>query len=383
MRSGSLSLYIVLAVVLLAACRPDNQQDNAPAGNTPEISIISPRIVQSGDTLIVSGKYLQQAGLETSVFLAGRPAKIISQSGDLLKLLVPEKTQSGTLVIHVGKQTATGPVVTLIGTPVIINATPLYAYAGDTVTITGRDLTDDINTLHIWLDGKPATVVAVKTDTAQIIIPGGTNTKAVISWQTKNGPVYNTAPFKLSVRPLHLTGNDIIDYLSKDPGMDLMGAVLASFIKEDDYFHLRDTLKQYLTGDISCTIFLPNNEALNKMGIYKVTDAGLINDAFATVINSIHSGVLAESDLKEGQLYGTAYTQYIYAPGAGNPDLHAYLSFEKENGKTYVISTMNSTLEPPVYPNGTRRLILRRHQAGNCVIYETDGFMNWPYGLWN
>lgn len=382
MRFSNIFLYSVITILLLGACRRNHAEENAPAGQTPEISLISPGIVQAGDTLEVSGKYLEQPGFETSVFLAGRPAKIISRSGDHLKLLVPEKTQTGTLVIHVGKQTATGAVVTLIGTPFITGANPLYAYAGDTVTITGRDLTSDINTLHVWLDGQQTQVVAVKADTAQIIIPAGTHPKATISWQTKNGPVYNTAPFKLSVRPPNVTGTDILDYLSKDPGMDLMGELLADFIKDDDYFHLRDTLKQYIIGKVPCTIFLPNNEALNKMGIYKVGDAVRLNDAFAVVINSIHSGVLAESDLQP-QLFSTEYTHYIYAPGSGNPDLHAYLSFEKENGKTYVLSTMNATPELPVRPNGTRRQILGMHRAGNCVIYETDGFITWPYGLWN
>lgn len=382
MRFSHLVLYSVFTAMLLGACRRNNADDNVPAGRTPEISLISPGVVQAGDTLEVSGKYLQQAGFETSVFLAGRPVTIISGAGDHLKLLVPEKTQTGTLVIHVGKQTATGPVVTLIGTPVITRAIPLYAYAGDTVAIIGRDLTSDINTLHVWLDGKQTQVVTVKADTAYIIIPEGTNPKAVISWQTSNGPVYNTAPFKLSVRPPNVSGKDILDYLSKDPGMDLMGDILTNFIKDDDFFHLRDTLKQYLIGKVPCTIFLPNNEALNKMGIYKVADAVLLNDAFAVVINSIHSGVLAESDLQPG-LYTTEYTHYIYAPGAGNPDLHAYLSFEKENGKTYVLSTMNVTPDLPVHPNGTRRQIFRMHRAGNCVIYETEGFMNWPYGLFN
>lgn len=382
MRLSHQLLLLFATGILAGGCRRNQQDATAPEAQTPEIAQVTPTLVQAGDTLTVSGKYFRQTGFETSVFLSGRPVKLVSVEENHLTLVVPEKTQTGTLIIHVGRQTAIGPSVGLLGTPTILTAAPLYVYAGDTVALTGRDLGNGANDLHIWLDGKPAKVVDAKADTAHFIVPAGVSTKAVVSWQTLKGPIYQNAPFKLSVRRDDITGNNILEYLMNDPGMDLVGTFLQNAIDADTYSHLSDTLRKYVKGDIACTMFLPNNASLNKAGVYTPADGAKVGAGYEIFLNAVHIGLITESQMQP-ILFKIECTNYVYNPyGGGNPNLHGYMSFIRENGLVYATGTMNDSPQQPVYPNGERRQILKMHKAGNCIIYETDGFTAWPYGLW-
>lgn len=370
-------VYTVIILGIMASCRQDKNE--VPALPTPEITAISRETVQSGDTLELSGKNLRLSSYPTEVFISDRPARILSQSDTKLQLLVPEKVFTGNIVVHIGPQTALWPEVKVIGSPKIKAANPRYVYAGDTILLTGENLGNDPSVLKVWLDGVAVNIIAVKPDTAHIVVPAGTGLRAVVSWQTYNGPKYKQDDLTVAVRPTNIVANNILDYLQKDPGMDLTGAVMDYMSLTPANKSLNDTLRQYLTGQIPCTMFLPNNIAMNAIGIYQHSDAPNAGLNFNALLN----GVLKQTSVPEpDKLYPSEYTNYVYEYFDGFPDWHAFIVIREVSGERYVLSTLNTAADQPIWEYGPQRRIIRKHQCGNSIIYEIDGPMTYPIGNW-
>jgi hypothetical protein len=382
MRVKYIIYLFILVGSIVSSCKRDKAEQQTIVLPAPEIAAVDRVRVQSGDTLVVTGKHLQQQGLTTEIFLAGRPLKIVKQSETQLQLVVPEKIQSGSLILHIGKQMAEGPGITVVGTPKVLTIFPRYAFAGDTLTITGNDLSDNVSHLKVWLGQQAVKVTYVNQDTAKFIVPGGTDPKAMLSWQTFGGPVYKLDSPQVRVRPVDIKANTILEYLQKDPGMDLMEELLTSMITVPTNKQLNDTLGTYMKGERPCIIFLPNSASLNKIGIYGMSDMGKINGPVITVFNSIHAQLVPMQALQPGILYPSAYTNYIYNYDGGDPDLHAHITILVVNGEKYVVSTMNTAPDQTIQPTGQQRRILKEHICGNSILYETDGFIDWPNGIW-
>jgi hypothetical protein len=363
---------------MLASCRRD--KDEAPALPSPEITAISRQSVQSGDTLELTGKNLQLAGLSTEVFISDRPARILGQSENKLQLLVPDKVLTGDIVVHVGPQTALWSKLSVIGSPKIIAVNPRYAFAGDTILLSGENLGSDISALKVWLDGLPAEVTHVQPDAARIVIPAGTDARTSLSCQTYNGPKQHFNDLTLTVRPTNIVAGNILEYLQKDPGMDLTGAVLDYFSLMPANKSLNDTLRQYLTGEKPCIMFLPNNITMNARGIYQPGDAP--NAGFMT-FNIALNGVLKQTtEPVTDRLYPSEYTHYVYEYFDGFPDWHAFVVFREVDGQRYIYSTLNTAADQPIQEFGEPRRIIRKHQCGNSILYEIDDVMNFPIGNW-
>lgn len=369
-------VYTVIVIGMLASCRRDKNE--APALPSPEITAISRETVQSGDTLELSGKNLQLPDYSTEVFISDRPARILSQSDTKLQLLVPEKALTGNIVVHIGPQTTLWPKINVIGSPKIKSANPRYAYAGDTILLIGENLGNDASVLKVWLDDAPVTITAVKPDTARIVVPTGTGLHAVVSWQTYSGPKYKDE-LTVAVRPTNIIAGNILEYLQKDPGMDLTGAVMDYISLTPAHKNLNDTLRQYLTGQIPCIMFLPNNFAMNARGIYQHSDAPNAVISFNTLLNSV---LKQTTEPVADKLYPSEYTHYVYEYFDGFPDWHAFIVIREENGQRYIFSTYNTAADQPISEYGERRRIIRKHQCGNSILYEIDDVLPHPLGNW-
>ncbi|MGN7722444.1 IPT/TIG domain-containing protein [Chitinophaga sp. 22620] len=371
-------VYTVIAITMLASCKRD--KDETPALPVPEITAVSRQSVQSGDTLELTGKNLHLTGLSTEVFISDRPARILSQSENKLQLLVPDKVLTGGIVVHVGPQTALWPKLSVIGSPKIIAVNPRYAFAGDTILLNGENLGNDISALKVWLDGVPAEVTHVQPDAARIVIPAGTDTRTSLSCQTYNGPEQHFDDLTLTVRPTNIVAGNILEYLQKDPGMDLTGALLDHLSLTPANKSLNDTLRQYLTGEKPCIMFLPNNITMNAKGIYQPGDVA--NAGFMT-FNIALNGVLKQTtEPATDRLYPSEYTHYVYEYFDGFPDWHAFVVFREIDGQRYIYSTLNTAADQPIQEFGQPRRIIRKHQCGNSILYEIDDVMNFPIGNW-
>ena len=371
-------VFTVITIVMLASCRRD--KDEAPALPSPEITAISRRTVQPGDTLELAGKNLQLSGLSTEVFISDRPARILSQSETKLELLVPEKVLSGGIVVHIGPQTAQWPEITVIGSPKITAANPRYAYAGDTILLSGENLGSDVSVLKVWLDGVPAAITAVQPGAARIVVPAGTGMRASLICQTYNGPKHRFDDLTVAVRPADIVANSILEYLLKDPGMDLTGAVLDYVSLTPAHISLNDTLRQYLTGETPCIMFLPNNITMNAMGIHQPGDAP---NSGAFTFNILLNSVLKQTaDPLTDRLYPSEYTHYVYEYFDGFPDWHAFVVLREAEGRRYIFSTVNTAADQPIQEFGQPRRIIRKHQCGKSILYEIDGLMTFPLGNW-
>lgn len=370
-------VYTVIILSALLACRRDKK--DAPALPEPEITAVSRQVVQSGDTLELTGKNLQLSGYVPEVFINDRPARILDQSDTRLQLLVPEKVLTGNIVVHVGPQTAVWPEIKVTGSPKILSASPRYAYAGETIRLTGENLTSDVTALKVWLDDQPVVITAVKPDEAMIVVPAGTSPHAVVSWQTFTGPKYKDEGITIGVRPEHITAGNILEYLQKDPGMDLTGAVMDYISSTPAHKNLNDTLRQYLTGEVPCVMFLPNNNTMNAMGIYQHSDAPNAFINFNTLLNSV---LKQTTEPVIDKLLPSEYTHYVYEYFDGFPDWHAFVVLREENGERYIFSTLNTAADQPIDQFGERRRIIRKHQCGKSILYEIDALMTYPLGNW-
>jgi hypothetical protein len=371
-------VHTVIVITMLASCRRD--KDESPALPSPEITAVSRPSVQSGDTLELTGKNLQLAGLSTEVFISDRPARILSQSENKLQLLVPEKVLTGGIVVHVGPQTALWSKLLVIGSPKITAANPRYAFAGDTILLNGENLGNDISALKVWLDGVPAKVTHVQPDAARIVIPAGTDARTSLSCQTYNGPKHDFGDLTVVVRPTNIVAGNILEYLQKDPGMDLTGAVLDYLTLTPAHKNLNDTLRQYLTGEKPCIMFLPNNITMNAMGIHQLSDAP--NSGISTFNFLLNSVLKQTTEPLTDKLYPSEYTHYVYEYFDGFPDWHAFVVLREVKGQRYIYSTLNTAADQSIQEYGEPRRIIRKHQCGNSILYEIDNMMTFPSGNW-
>jgi hypothetical protein len=370
---------LLMAIGFTACSRDEEKMATQPL---PEITKVSPEIVQSGDTVILTGKNLQLTGFSPEVFIGTRPTKIISQTAETMKLLVPDKTLTGNIVIHLGEQTAIWPELKVIGTPGVLAAKPLSLFAGDTLNLTGENLTGDPSVLKVWLDGREAKIVGLTATTARIIVPAGAALKSKLSWQVYGGATYKNDGLVISVRPSDIVAANILEYLQKDPGMDMTYIAMDYMSTYSFRKGLPDTLRQYLTGAVPCMMFLPASEALTEMGYTTREDFVRRNLDFTMLLYAVAKPATRMAQLAANKLYATEYTHFVYEYSGGDPDRHSHLAIREKDGQKYVVATTNSALNgQDIWETGSWIKILREHVCGNSVLYETEKFVLPPYGV--
>lgn len=374
-----LRYLIMVMVTALASC--SNDENTAVTPPVPEITSVNRQIVQSGDTLELTGKNLFGKTQPSEAYLGSRPTKIISASADKMLLLVPDKVLTGNIVLHIDGQTAIWPEIKVTGTPSVTASSSLSAFAGDTLVLTGENLTGDLTAINIWMDGQPVKITAVTNTTAKVIVPEGTGTHAIFSWQTYGRKIYKNETLKIGIRPSNINASSILEYLQKDPGMEV--TYLAMDYMSTNPFHkgLHDTLRQYLDGTTPCIIFLPANEALNKMGIYTLEDVQRRGMDMSMLLNVVVKEVVTLDALVPDKLYPSEYTHFVYDYYGGDPSRHAHLVIREKDGEKYVAPTTNTSTDQPVWEAGTWVKVLRQHRCGNSIIFETESFVTVPYGV--
>lgn len=373
--------FALLAMCLAFASSCSRDKDALPEQPAPAITAVSRDVIQSGDTLDLTLTNFDATGALPEAFIGNRPSKIIDRLPGKVSLLVPDKVLSGKITLHLGDQTAEWPQIKVVGTPLIANASSLYVFVGDTLTLSGENLTGDKDALKIWMDDKPLTITELTNTTAKVVVPTGAAVRPVISWQSYGRSVYKNDNLKVVVRPINIVASNILDYLQKDPGMDITYEAMDYMSVTPVRKGLHDTLRQYLTGQVPCIMFLPNNAHMNARGIYKRSDVATRLLEFGTMLN----GVVIKNNLTElalDKLYTCEYTHFVYAYSDGDPNLHAQIVLREIDGQKYVKSTTNTSPTQPIWETGNPVKIIRKHVCGNSIIYETESFVDMPYGGW-
>lgn len=156
--------------------------------------------------------------------------------------------------------------VTPIATPVITSISKTAAQPGDTITVKGQHLQQDTLTTSLAINGRPAHIVKLHTDSLQAIVPGGAYSgKLLLTVSRGNtvtsvyGPALNIIPIATidGHFPLYLYGGDTVTLLVKnfaaqdaDNYLEIDGKVMKMV-----YNNGKDTLKAVVPADANTGVF--------------------------------------------------------------------------------------------------------------------------------
>ena len=160
-------INILLAILSLplffAACKKDDAvATQQVAIQAPVISKLNRGYVQAGDTLVIYGAALSQNQRTTEVFINDRPCELLKATADSLQVKVPVKTRSGVVKVTIsyGRQftSVSSTVLEVKPTPLIKSFWPMYAYAGETITLVMENFSTNNADNHIFLGTDPVQI---------------------------------------------------------------------------------------------------------------------------------------------------------------------------------------------------------------------------------
>lgn len=362
----------------LYACKKDNNNKVLPIME-PEIRNTSRTVVQAGDTLSIYGDHLLQTNCITEVFIHDRPCIVLKAGNDSIQVIVGPQTSTGPLRVTIGLQqtfsSVEGPVITLLGTPLIKSFWPLYGAPGDTIALVTEHFSSNNAENNIFLLGATLRIVGNNGNDTLLVTAPTASGFGTFSWQTYNGPLYKK-PDTFAMRQRSYPVQTVMEWIHLDPAFSYVDTLLRGFndLATNAYLfqHYYDSTLNYITSATrTYTMFLPANGYYYAHGI---TMAAYLQNVkaksyqyYPPQLSAIIPGVqLSLGMLQEGDLYRSASTQDIAFPG-GDPALGNQVQITKENGKiyAYVVGIDGST--------APRVEILREHRIGRVTILETDG----------
>jgi hypothetical protein len=134
---------------------------------------LDPEAALPGDVVMIKGQGFLEG--QPSVSVAGRTAQVVGAERTGLRFKMPSVGQEpGTWVpvlVRVGPQTAK-PIELLVGRlPVILQANPPRAAAGERIGITGRGFAAEVNGNAVTIGGAPALVLQASPRELQVVVP--------------------------------------------------------------------------------------------------------------------------------------------------------------------------------------------------------------------
>lgn len=152
-----------------------------PSGN-PTITSVTPRQASTGEQVTIQGDFFGATPADNDVTINGMPLEVISATRTMLTVKVPATVGSGAIIVRVGGVNATSPQSFFV-LPKITGFSPASITQGETVTVTGTNLTPD-------------TVIRVGTDAvlASVVTAQGTEMTVVVPAPARTGSIYATNP---------------------------------------------------------------------------------------------------------------------------------------------------------------------------------------------
>lgn len=195
----------------------------------PRVTGFRPDVAMPGDEVVAMGKHLK--GKPLSVAIDGLEAAVLEAAGDRLRFRVPELTVSpghGATVIVRRGQEASKPAQLYLGKlPLLIEATPVRAGAGDRVTLKGRGFTPRADANVVRFGTEPALVIQAKEDELVVSTPGAgvvtTQLDLPIVVETERGRS-NSVPFLLT----RLSSGQFLPRYHAAPALERPGSVIVA-----------------------------------------------------------------------------------------------------------------------------------------------------------
>jgi hypothetical protein len=157
-------------------------EDFVVVAGEPSIEIVSPRQASVGGQVTIRGDFFGSTPVDNEVTINGVPLEVLNANRTTLTLRVPPNVGSGKLIVRTGGVNATSPESFFV-IPKITSFSPTTITQGETVTVTGTNLTRD-------------TQVRVGTDAvlASVVTAQGTEMTVVVPAPAKTGGLYITNP---------------------------------------------------------------------------------------------------------------------------------------------------------------------------------------------
>ncbi|WEK38371.1 MAG: IPT/TIG domain-containing protein [Candidatus Pseudobacter hemicellulosilyticus] len=370
---------LLLVCYTMIACKKDKSENEALTITPFTVEKLSRSIVQAGQELTIYGQHLEQPELTTEVFLAGRPAAIVRGSADSLTVLVPEKVQTGSITVTLGKDSrfslVYGPSVEVKPTPQVNGFGPVYAYGGETIELYTQHFSPVSEENELYIGNNRLEILSRKgPDTIIAKLPANA-TPDFLSWRTYNGPLQ-----KMNVLfPLRLVNypvQTVADWLKLDPAYTYMDTLVRGFpeLAANYAAHKRiyDAALAYLQSpDSVYTIFLTNDggyykDKVTKADFYQKIRARSYNYNTLLIAAVSPGHALRLEDLQDGDSYPSAYT-YNMQWDWGPDDVKNYITIQEQGGIKY------AQITNPWGDTGAKVKILRELPVGKATIIELEG----------
>jgi hypothetical protein len=180
----------------------DQESASSPALNiaAPVIENITPPTAWIGDTVLISGQNfrleLDKNNVKFNPENPGQTATVVSSSSTALRVVIPTSTRDGAISIlgYAGPEFKIRP-------PEIVSITPEQAVVGETISIKGRGLNNELGTVTISFSGVNATADLLPESTPsdlRVAVPENAIDGAVTM---RYGTTEVTSPIVLKVFP--------------------------------------------------------------------------------------------------------------------------------------------------------------------------------------
>ncbi|MFT4093882.1 MAG: IPT/TIG domain-containing protein [Niabella sp.] len=165
------SFYCLMVIVaLLTACTQKDK--DILASDQPEITSVLPQTGWSGDTVVIKGTGFTD---QSVVLLNGSEFSFLDYADGQFRLIMP--VGSGIFNIRVvnGSARSNNMIFTYSG-PLISALSDTTGWAGDTLTLTAKGITD---TTYLLYNGATIDILDKEGDTIRFIVPEGSGTATI------------------------------------------------------------------------------------------------------------------------------------------------------------------------------------------------------------
>lgn len=175
--------------------------DPTPVSVAPRIESIAPTQGMANDTVTITGLNYSTTPAEDVVKFNGIDATVISATATSIKVKAPATGTTGPVSVKVKNSDVTsGPTFTYLVPATITSFSPLSAYVGETVTITGTNFSTVLTENAVKFHGTAAVVKTATTTQLTVEVPQGATTGG-ITLSVKGRALITTSEFIVNVAP--------------------------------------------------------------------------------------------------------------------------------------------------------------------------------------
>lgn len=207
----SLTLQGIILLSFLFACKEDE--------SLPPLQIFSiqPAVAQIGDTIQIIGQGFSPGFAYNDIIFEGGASTdaMPGSSTEMLWVEVPDGALPGAMTVSILEvETAATPTIEVL-IPVISSVTPVEAWIGDTVTITGQYFQTNKQRNHVKMGRGEATTVVASETQLKVIVPQDAE-HGPVSVLGFEGPSFRVKPSVIdAIIPLQGVVGDTIEITGK------------------------------------------------------------------------------------------------------------------------------------------------------------------------